>query len=110
MLDTERYGDLPPESSESAAVLDQDHGSEAEHENVALSTPANQFGAVHFSFGGQQPTQQKTTPPEIAAFANGWLTELPPGSALPQTIKQHQVFILILQITPVFSRGDSLIF
>jgi hypothetical protein len=92
MIDAERYSDLPPEG-EAAAPDQQDDGEEDE----ALpnrATPSNQFGAVHFSFGGQgasQPAQQRPIPPEIAAFANGWLTELAPGSALPQTFKQHQV-------------------
>ena len=91
MLDAERYGDLPPDYTENTDGSTQDHSGDPEHEDVASSAPANQFGAVHFSFGGQQSTQ-KTTPPEIAAFARGWLTELPYGSALPQTFKQHQVF------------------
>ena len=88
-LDAERYADLPPESGDVAATNDQEHGGESE-DAAASATPTKQFGAVHFSFGGQQ-APQRATPPEIVAFANGWLTELPQGSALPQTFKQHQV-------------------
>jgi hypothetical protein len=92
MLDAERYSDLPPEGEEAAAP--QEYDGEAEEVDGSRATPSNQFGAVHFSFGGQgasQPAQQQPIPPEIVAFATGWLTELAPGSALPQTFKQHQV-------------------
>ena len=82
---------------------------DGEDERVAASAPTNQFGAVHYSFGGQalaknQP--QRSTPPEIVAFANGWLTELPPGSALPQTFKQHQVNLQLTYARIFFSFYD----
>ena len=92
MLDAERYRDLPPADNEAAAAPgDSDHG---DAEALGSTAPSNQFGAVHFAFGSQpgaQQAQQPVTPPEIAAFAQGWLTELAPGSALPQTFKQHQI-------------------
>jgi hypothetical protein len=93
MLDAERYSDLPPEGEEAAPPQEYD-GEAEEVDGPSRATPSNQFGAVHFSFGGQgasQPAQQQPIPPEIVAFATGWLTELAPGSALPQTFKQHQV-------------------
>ena len=87
MLDAERYSDLPPEGEEAAAP--QEYDGEAEEVDGSRATPSNQFGAVHFSFGGQgasQPAQQQPIPPEIVAFATGWLTELAPGSALPKPL------------------------
>jgi hypothetical protein len=67
MLDEERYADLPPVTAEeSAAPLDSANGEIDDADSGAVAAPSNQFGAVHFSFGGQaaqQPQTQRAIPP-----------------------------------------------
>ena len=93
-LDAERYADLPESTEDDSSTPHANNDEDLDDSDSARAPAASiPFGAVHFSFGGQPAAQpaQRPTPPEIVAFAAGWLTELAPGSALPQAFKQHQV-------------------
>ena len=96
MIDEERYRDLPPgdgsEIFDTPKVVEKEEPEPIQEAEMTQSK-GNEYGRVHFSFSDPQPKPEVITPvpEEIAKFAAGWLTDLPPGSMLPRTYKQHQV-------------------
>eukprot|EP00960_Hanusia_phi_P070453 767312-Hanusia_phi.AAC.3 len=99
MIDEERYRDLPP--GDGSEIFDAPKAVEQEEPEPSRETDrndskGNEYGRVHFSFSEPLPKHEVAppappVPEEIAKFAAGWLTDLPPGSMLPRTYKQHQV-------------------